>query len=138
MQFNQVIDTNAHPLQSDSYRQKCKQQLNGDGVLVLHNFLQTDALIEIAAEGKNKQHLAFYTRSGHNVYLTPPDPNYSEKHARNYRIESSKGCITDDQIDAQSPLRTMYDADELREFLAVVLGGALVMFVFLNLVRCSS
>jgi hypothetical protein len=37
-------------------------------------------------------------------------------------VQSSKGCITDDQIAEDSPLRTLYDATELRSFLACVLG----------------
>ena len=70
---------------------------------------------------KNKR-LAFYTNSGHNVYLTQKDSTFDDKHPRNQWVQSSKGCITDDQIALDSPLRALYDAQQLRLFLASVLG----------------
>jgi hypothetical protein len=37
-------------------------------------------------------------------------------------VQSSKGCITDDQVALDSPLRTLYDSPQLRSFLAFVMG----------------
>jgi len=122
MSLNQVINTQAHPLSHSGYQQKCLEQLNSTGVLVLKDFLLRDALDQVVTEGKAKQHLAFYTNSGHNVYLTQKDSNFSDSHAHNQWVQSSKGCITDDQIGSDSALRTLYDADELKSFLAFVLG----------------
>lgn len=122
MYLNQVINTSHHPLKSTDYRQQCLAQLNATGVLVMKNFLLPEALESIITEGNNKQHLAFYTHSGHNVYLTPKDSALSHDHTYNQQVQSSKGCITDDQIDPQSTLRTLYDADDLKSFLAFVLN----------------
>ena len=121
LQLQQIINQPAHPIGDVTYRQQCRAQLTANGVLVLKNFLTPQALGTIVAEGNSKQHLAFYTTSGHNAYLTPNDPNFTQDHARNYQIESSKGCIADDQIDLQSPLRQLYDAAPLRDFFAAVL-----------------
>jgi hypothetical protein len=122
MQLSQVINLATHPIHDTQYGQACKQKFDKDGVLVLKQFLTPAALTAVVDEGKNKQHLAFYTESGHNVYLTQTDSNFSNDHPRNKWVQSSKGCITDDQINLDSPLRALYDAQELRSFLAFVLG----------------
>jgi hypothetical protein len=89
---------------------------------VLKGFLTPPARAAIVNEGSNKQSCAFYTRSGHNVYLTQKDPSFADDHPRNQWVQSSKGCITDEQIGLDSPLRTLYDSKELRSFLAFVMG----------------
>ena len=122
MQLNQVINFTNHPIHTQQYGHACKQQLNKDGVLILKQFLTPIALTAITEEGDDKQSLAFYTASGHNVYLAPKDASLADDHPRNQWVQSSKGCITDDQIALDSPLRTLYDAHELRSFLAFVLG----------------
>ena len=122
MQLSQVINLATHPIHNTKYEQACKQQFDKDGVLVLKQFLTPAALTAVVDEGKNKQPLAFYTKSGHNVYLTQTDSSFSNNHPRNKWVQSSKGCITDDQINLDSPLRALYDAQELRSFLALVLG----------------
>jgi hypothetical protein len=43
-------------------------------------------------------------------------------HARNRTVVSSKGCITDDQVPSQSPLKVLYDSEEFKKFLCSVLG----------------
>ena len=122
MQLSQLINLATHPIHDTKYEQDCKQQFDKDGVLVLKQFLTPAALSAVVDEGKNKQHLAFYTNSGHNVYLTQADSNFSDDHPQNQWVQSSKGCITDDQFDSDSPLRALYNAQELRSFLAFVLG----------------
>jgi hypothetical protein len=122
MQLSQVINLATHPIHDTKYEQACKQKFYKDGILVLKQILTPAALTTVVNEGKNKQHLAFYTESGHNVYLTQTDSNCSNDHPRNKWVQSSKGCITDDQINLDSPLRALYDAQELRSFLAFVLG----------------
>tara|TARA_B110000503_G_scaffold86569_1_gene131724 strand:+ start:4990 stop:5769 length:780 start_codon:yes stop_codon:yes gene_type:complete len=122
MQLSQVINLATHPIHNTKYEQACKQQFDKDGVLVLKQFLTPAALTAVVDEGKNKQPLAFYTKSGHNVYLTQTDSNFSNDHPHNRWVQSSKGCITDDQINLDSPLRALYDAPELRSFLASILG----------------
>ena len=47
-------------------------------------------------------------------------------HPRNRLVTSTKGCITDDIVLADSPLRTLYNAPVFKEFLCAVLDeGAL-------------
>jgi hypothetical protein len=122
MQLSQVINLANHPIHDQQYGPACKQQFDKEGVLVLKHFLTSSALTAIIGEGNNKQSSAFYTESGHNVYLAQKDPAFDDGHPRNQWVQSSKGCITDDQIALDSPLRTLYEAQDLRSFLASILG----------------
>ncbi len=119
-----IVDIEQFPLQNSKLRADCKRTLDDNGVLVLRDFLTPDAIRSVQQEGENHKHLAYYTVNDHNIYLTPPDPDYVSGHPRNRLVSSSKGCITDDQIPAASVLRTLYNSSEFREFLCAVLGEA--------------
>ena len=121
MTLSKIINEIAYPLEDKDFREKCKRTLAESGALVLPKFLQPEAIKAIIQEGNAKASLAWYTQSTHNVYLTPIDPAFDTEHARNKQVTSSKGCITDDQIDKESPLRLLYDSTVFREFLASVL-----------------
>jgi hypothetical protein len=122
MILEQVIELQQYPINDSSFQEKCKQILDQQGALVLPNFLSRGAIKKVIKEGIDKQNLAFYSTSGHNVFLKPSDDGFSAEHPRNRLVQSSKGCITDDQIDEMSPLRVLYDSDDFRQFLASVLG----------------
>ena len=84
-------------------------------------FLTPSAIASLQSEGATHQHLAYYTADSHNIYLQPDDPAYPPEHPRNRRLASSKGCITTDQIPADSVLHRLYNAVPLRAFLCAVL-----------------
>ena len=65
---------------------------------------------------------AYYSDAKHNVYLTPADDSLPTNHPRNRQVASTKGCITDRQVPADSPLRTVYDSPRFRRFLARTVG----------------
>jgi hypothetical protein len=118
----EAIDLEKFPLGSENFRAECKHNLDENGALVLRNFVKPEAIASIQDEGLKHQHLAYYTTTDHNIYLTTPDDTYPPDHPRNRLVSSSKGCITDDQIRGDSALRTLYDAKEFREFICSVLG----------------
>jgi len=117
-----IVDLNSYPLQDEAFRTNAKRAFDESGVLVMPDFLQAPVVKAIQREGNEQQHLAYYTVNDHNIFLTPPDPDYASDHPRNRLVSSSKGCITDDQIPSTSALNTLYDAKEFREFLCSVLG----------------
>lgn len=120
--LEQIIQWDAHPLDRAAYRQQCRERLDRDGALVLRGFLTSQALAAVREEGERHQHQAFYANSAHNVYLLKPDAAYAEEHPRNRAVVSSKGCITDEEVPADSPLRTLYNADLFKGFLCEVLN----------------
>lgn len=117
-----LIRFDLHPLADADWRRHCREQLNQRGALVLRQFLQPDALQAIIAEGDAQRHLAYHTVSKHNVYLMKADDAYSVTHPRNRDVISTKGCITDDVIGTDSPLRQLYNDELFKRFLCDVLG----------------
>lgn len=117
-----LIDLKQYPLENDEFRSECKRTLDENGALVMYSFLTPAAIASIQREGEENQHLTYYTVNDHNIYLKPSDPEYSAAHPRNREVSSSKGCITTDQIPANSALHKLYDAPEFREFLCAVLN----------------
>ncbi len=89
---------------------------------MLPEFLTPDAIHTLQQEGLDNQSKAYYTQTSHNVYLTPNDDQYHNDHPRNIQVESSKGCITTDQIPENSPLKVLYGSVEFTDFLCAVLN----------------
>jgi len=121
-ELSKVADVGHYPLGNADFRTNCKRTLDENGVLVLPDFLQPSAIESIRNDGDRNRRLAYYTVDDHNIYLKPNDPELPADHTRNRTVSSSKGCITTDQIPADSALRTLYDAPEFREFLCAVLA----------------
>jgi hypothetical protein len=117
-----LIDLDNYPLGDASFRETCRATLAKDGALVMPHFLLDDAVKTIAVEGEAQRDQAYFCDDHHNVYLTPPDSDYPMNHPRNREILSSKGCIPDDVVPTDSPLRSLYDAEEFKDFLCDVLG----------------
>ena len=116
-----IVDLEQHPLSSKGFRTQCKRTLDENGALVLEGFLKSSAIASIRNEGADNKHLAYFTATNHNIYLSPSDPEFLSDHPRNREVVSSKGCITTDQIPEGSALYTLYNAPEFREFLCAVL-----------------
>ena len=122
MQFSEIVNLDKFPITDPKFKNSCKGLLDRKGALNLKKFLLPAAIKKIREEGIKKQHLAYYVKNKHNVYLTADDPSYPDNHPRNRQITSSKGCIQDDQIPQDSPLHTLYNSDIFKNFLSYVLG----------------
>ncbi|MFT5500275.1 MAG: hypothetical protein ACI88G_000403, partial [Woeseiaceae bacterium] len=96
-------------------------RLDADGHIQLPEFITSKAIRAIQEEGERKETQAYYCVQKHNVYLRQVDSQYDAHHVRNRNIDSSKGCLTDDQVDADSPLRQLYQSPQFRNFLCFVL-----------------
>ncbi len=122
MNFNIVVDTDRYAAKSPTFIDQCRNQLAQDGVLSLPGFIRPASLHVIRQEAEAKHDKAFFCTQQHSVYLSPSDDAFPSDHPVNRQVESSKGCICDDDIDADSPLRILYDAPEFREFVKAVTG----------------
>ncbi len=100
----------------------CRKTLDHDGVLVLPDFLAIDALSALQAEARAGREKAYFCAQSHSVYLSPPDPQFSNDHPRNNEVVSSKGCICDDDVAPDSVLRHLYDSETFRAFIMGVTG----------------
>ena len=122
MELNQIIDQKVYNLLDTDFVQKCKKELDQNGVLTLPNFLNADTLKELVAEAEESASQAYYTNSTHNVYLTKIDDKYGLDHVINKQVVSSKGCICTDQIKSTSKLKTLYSSNTFKCFIAAVVG----------------
>lgn len=117
-----LVRQDRQKLTSAQFRADCKRTLDRDGVLVLPDFLSAPAISAVQQDGALNQHRAYYTVDQHNVFLMPTDPLFALDHPRNRAVSSSKGCITTDQIPADSALHVLYAAPAFRAFVCAVLG----------------
>lgn len=112
-----IIDWQRHPIDSPDYINAAKETLQDDGVICLSGFLQPHILRQMIKEADEQAHLAYFANQTHNVYLTPPDDALPKDHAFNRQVISSKGCITTDQIAADSDLHTLYHDPLFKKFI---------------------
>ncbi len=117
-----LVNIENYPLSDLDFQKQCKAELDKNGALLMENFLKTEAIEIVQREAEENRHLAFYTADKHNIFLTPPDPDFSIDHPRNRLVSSSKGCITTDQIPVDSALIKLYESEVFRSFLCIVLG----------------
>ena len=118
MRIEEIVNLDTHPIAQAAFSAKCRAILDDEGVLVLEDFIRPSALNAIFVESEAEQKQAYFCAQSHSVYLTPYDPTYPDDHPANRKVLSSKGCICDDVIGAESPLRTLYDDRNFRDFVA--------------------
>ena len=122
MNIGNIVDLHRYKLEDTTFQEQCRKQLNDSGTLVLDKFITEQALATVLEQSLDKKHLAYFAQQQHNVYISDPDTSFSKDHPRNRLVNSSKGCITHDQIQSASPLRTLYNDSVFRAFLCSVLG----------------
>ena len=124
MQLNDIVDLERFALGDAAFIRQCRETLDRDGVLVLPDFLRADALAMVHAESVGKQDRAYFCAQNHSVYLTPHNAEFGDDHPANRQVVSSKGCICDDEVAEDSPLRLLYDHPDFRGFVAGTTGQA--------------
>lgn len=117
-----IIDLDRYPLANAALAARCAARLKADGVVTLSGFLKPGVVADLVTEAEEASHLAYYTASTHNVYLTPPDPALPVDHVFNRQVQSSKGCITTDQVPESSALHRLYNAQVFKTFVAGVVN----------------
>ena len=115
-----VVNLNEVPIDDAEFTEKCRRELNQKGVVTLHNFLKRETVDELVKEAKIQSSLAYFTNSTHNVYLTPKNESLGSEHVFNRQLNSSKGCITTDQIPEYSKLKELYFSDIFKNFICRV------------------
>ena len=122
MQIEDIVDLDRFPLGSDDFGARSRSSLDENGVLVLENFIRPRALSAMQKEGRSAADQAFYCSQSHSVYLTPTDPDRDAAHPANRQVVSSKGCICDDVVAPNSPLRILYNDPMFRGFVKRATG----------------
>lgn len=122
MNISDIADLERFPLDSEAFGKACAGTLDSKGVLVLEDFIKPAALEELRRESQEGKSKAYFCTNQHSVYLTPHNPEFSADHPANRQVESSKGCICDDDVAPGSPLRTLYDDASFQDFVKRTTG----------------
>ena len=122
MTLSDIVDLETHPINDPGFGKRSNETLDRDGALVLKGFIKPGALETMRSESNEKSDRAFFCAQNHSVYLTPDDPDFEADHAKNRQVISSKGCICDDDIAPDSPLRILYDSETFRDFIKATTG----------------
>lgn len=120
--LEQTIDLARHPINEAGYRAVCGRELARTGVLVLARFFTAATVERVVDEFAGRASEAFYAQSTHNVWLTEPDEKLEPGHVFNRQVMSTKGLLADDQIGNNSPLKSVYNDERFRSFVADVVG----------------
>ena len=115
--LSDIVDLQRYPITDHGFRNACKAAFDVDGVFVMEGFIHPDAIRQVQDEGDAQRDQVYTKPEHHTVYLSKPDPAFPSDHPRNRMVLSTKGCLTDDQISASSPLRQLYDNADFRAFL---------------------
>ncbi|MEK7544656.1 MAG: 2OG-Fe(II) oxygenase [Patescibacteria group bacterium] len=92
------------------------------GILVLADFLSPRAVEVLQKEAASLKSKVYRSSSAYNLYVLPFDESFSKDSPRNRQFSTTKGCIANDQIPANSYLRILYDSRLFRSFLCQLLG----------------
>ncbi len=117
-----VVNFESCPIGTQNFVTSCKEAFEFEGVLLLEGFLKQQAVKDLVVEAENQKELAYFTSATHSVYLTPYQDHLTRDHIQNRQVNSSKGCITTDQIPANSGLRAIYESKVFRNFVSKVVG----------------
>ena len=121
MNIQDIVDLQTHRLEDQSWRVAKRDELRAKGAVPLRGFLNEWALEILQEQAANGLGQAYFNPQRHNIYLTPKDEAFADNHIRNHLVESSKGCITDDQIEAKSPLKILYHHPLFQSALCTIL-----------------
>ena len=122
LSLNAIVNLNKYPLDKSSFINQCKSTIDAEGCIVLPDFLRKDSIKQLIKESRQNQYKAFYCEQKHSVYIAPLDESLPVDHPYNRQVISSKGCITDDQLEDNSDLKSLYRSELFRDFIAEVVG----------------
>ncbi len=126
--YEDVVDLARYPIgELDSARgnalvRSCREELGANGVCQLPGFLTPQAVVEMVTQAGEGASGAWATDREHTIYFEPVDESVSADHPRALQQRSAKRAIAYDQISGDSPIRRLYESDDLTRFIAAVLG----------------
>jgi hypothetical protein len=100
----------------------CRRQMEAAGVCQLPGFLTGPAVETMVGQAGELAPAAWATDQTHTVYFEPADESVPARHPRAAQQRSAKKAIAYDRIPASSPIRRLYESDDLTAFIAAVLG----------------
>src|SRR5437764_664170 len=126
--YQAVVDLSRYPIGDlDSSRGRAlvrdgRGQLRATGLCQLPGFLTQAAVTEMVAQAGELAGTAWASDRRHTVYFEPPDESVAAGHPRAAMQRSAKKAIAYDHIPPGSPIRRLYESDDLTRFVVALLG----------------
>ena len=105
-----------------SFVDKGREQMRSAGACEIPNFIRPEALPSFIADAQRLAPLAYRSGGLGTVYLGFPDESFPLDHPQQWLGNYGVGAVAYDLFPADSPIRRLYEWDELRSFVAAILG----------------
>ena len=99
-----------------------REQMQEAGACELPGFVRPDALATFIADARRVAARAHRSGGLGTVYLGFPDETFPAEHPRQWLGNYGVGAVAYDLFPDDSPIRRLYEWDELRAFVAAILG----------------
>jgi hypothetical protein len=97
-------------------------QMREAGACELPGFVRTDALAMFVDDARRLAPLAHRSGGPGTIYLGFPDETFADDHPRQWLGNYGVGAVAYDRFPDDSPIRQLFEWDELRAFVAAILG----------------
>ena len=130
LHIEQVVDLEKYPLfeaESEKYRDlvsKHRGELARRGVTTLPGLVTQQALQEAIKEVEEKVESSFTMQTSHNIYLSKEDwaSQRDSDHVANRRLDTRVAALSCDQIEENSPLKTLFKSHSFLYFIQKILN----------------
>ncbi len=102
--------------------EKGRRQMEETGACELPDFIRPAALPEFVADARRLAPLAHRSGGLGTVYLGFPDESFPLDHPQQWLGHYDVGAVAYDLFPADSPIRQLFEWEELRRFVAAILG----------------
>jgi hypothetical protein len=126
--LDKIVDLDRYPIDrlslpdGEALIGRCREMLAQTGACQLHGFVRSKAVAQLVAEADGLRPSAHRTGDTHNVYFEPIDDALPADVVQRRLQRSAKFTVGYDHIPPGSPLRCLYETDELTAFVAGALG----------------
>jgi hypothetical protein len=119
-----LINTDLYDLDDPNLSRACLDQFDTEGICVLVDFLRPEAVKALVRESDALAPLAHRSATSATVYLSGADPTLPDDDPRRRTLDSSVEVVGYHLFPTDSLLRSLYESDELLEFIGRCLGVA--------------
>jgi len=118
----ELINTARYDLDDHHLSDACLEQFRAEGICVLPDFLRPEAVDALVRESDALAPLAHRSATSATVYLSGADPTVPNNDPRRRTLDSSVEVVGYHLFPTDSLLRSLYESDELLEFIGRCLG----------------
>ncbi len=124
MKISNIVNIEKYPISfpnSDLYSKMVnhyRKELDVIGCCCLQNFIRQESISRMQEEIKQKRKEIYWSKDSHNPYFIENDSTLPKNHPKNIFQQRKSGYITCDKISNSSDLLTLYESEQLLNFIS--------------------